>query len=54
MPVQWEYIQLIADRANAARLSNGIFTILISVTQAKNVEHSLPLHEFHQNWQTVM
>jgi len=38
--------QLITDKTNAADLSSSVFTILISVTQTKNIYNPLPFHKF--------
>jgi len=38
MPVQLQYIQLIADKTNAADLSSNVFALLISVTWMKNAK----------------
>jgi len=38
MPVQLQYVQLIANKTNTADLSSSVFAILISVTQKKILE----------------
>jgi len=52
MPVQLQYelhiVQLIMSTTNAADLSSGDFTILISVTQTIKIQNSLPVHKLRQ------
>jgi len=38
IPVQPQYVQLITHKTNAADLSTGVITILISATQIKNAK----------------
>jgi len=38
MLVQLQYIQLITDKTNTADLSNGVFSMLIGVTEEKNTK----------------
>jgi len=47
MPVQLKYVQLNTNKTNAADLSRGVFTILISVTRRK-ILNPLPINKFQQ------
>jgi len=50
IPVQLEYryVQVITDKPNAADLSHGVFTILVSVTPTIKIQNSLAFHKFRQ------
>jgi len=39
MLVQLQYVQLITDKTNAADLSSGVFTLLVSVTRATTIKN---------------
>ena len=46
--MQLQYVQLITDITIAADLSCGEVVMLISVTQTKKIQDSLPFHKFLQ------
>jgi len=43
----------LTDKANAADLSGGAFTIFISVTRTIKIQNLLLFHKLCKNWQTV-
>jgi len=55
MLVQLHYIELIMNESNAADLSSGVFTILVSVTwMKKNTKiYCCSAKNFVKNWQKV-
>ena len=48
MPVQLQYVLLMADKTNKADLSSDVFIILISVTRMIKIQKLLMFHKFRQ------